>query len=67
MRARCAGRDAGALAVPTYSQTTTQVVDPRFFSQTGYRIDTDAFWNFFQQRGNVRTFGYPVWRTLPRI
>ncbi len=49
-----------AAASPVESQTT----DPRFFSQTGYRIDNDAFWNFFQNRGNVRTFGYPVSRTF---
>ena len=36
--------------------------DPRFFSQTGFRIDNDTFWNFFQRRGGVRTFGYPVSR-----
>jgi len=41
------------------AQTTD---DPRFFSQTGFRIDNDAFWNFFQGRGGVRTFGYPVSR-----
>jgi hypothetical protein len=46
------------------AQTTTQSSDARFFSQTSYRIDNDAFWNFFQQRGNVRTFGYPVSRTF---
>src|SRR5690242_15771303 len=39
-----------------------QSADPRFFSQTNFRIDNDAFWNFFQQRGGVRTFGYPVSR-----
>lgn len=38
--------------------------DERFFSQTGYRIDNNAFWDFFQHRGNVRTFGYPVSRTF---
>ena len=48
-------------ANPVSAQTTS---DPRFFSQTGYRIDNDAFWNFFQARGNVRTFGYPVSRTF---
>jgi hypothetical protein len=48
----------------TTSPTTTSTSDPRFFSQTGFRIDTDAFWNFFQQRGGVRTFGYPVSRTF---
>ena len=36
--------------------------DPRFFSQTSFRIDNDAFWDFFQKRGGVRTFGYPVSR-----
>jgi polysaccharide biosynthesis protein PslG len=34
--------------------------DPRLFSQTGYRVDNDPFWSFFQARGGVRTFGYPV-------
>ncbi len=38
--------------------------DPRFFSQTGYRVDTDPFWTFFQGRGGVKTFGYPVSRTF---
>jgi len=46
------------------AQTTGQPTDPRFFSQTGYRVDNDTFWNFFQQRGNVRTFGYPTSRTF---
>src|SRR5436305_3407403 len=36
--------------------------DPRFFQQTGFRVDNDTFWNFFQGRGGVRTFGYPVSR-----
>src|SRR5260370_37632015 len=51
-------------ATPTSTPTTTSTSDPRFFLQTGFRIDTDAFWNFFQQRGTVRTFGYPVSRTF---
>ncbi len=36
--------------------------DARFFEQTRYRIDRDAFWDFFQKRGGVRSFGYPVSR-----
>jgi polysaccharide biosynthesis protein PslG len=36
--------------------------DPRFFEQTRFRVDRDAFWDFFQKRGGVRTFGYPVSR-----
>lgn len=37
---------------------------PRFFSQTGFRIDNDAFWQYFNQRGGVATFGYPTSRTV---
>jgi hypothetical protein len=44
---------------PAGAQTSD---DPRFFSQTGFRVDNDAFWNFFQTRGGLRTFGYPVSR-----
>ncbi len=51
-----------AVAVP--SAANGQTADPRFFSQTGYRIDNDAFWSFFQARGSVDTFGYPVSRTF---
>ncbi len=51
-------------ARPVNGQTIAPVSDPRFFPQTGFRIDNDAFFNFFQQRGNVRTFGYPVSRTF---
>jgi len=34
--------------------------DARFFAQTGYRVGEDAFWTYFQARGGVRSFGYPV-------
>jgi N-acetylmuramoyl-L-alanine amidase len=34
--------------------------DARYFAQTGYRIGEDGFWNYFQVRGGVRSFGYPV-------
>jgi polysaccharide biosynthesis protein PslG len=50
--------------LPAASTVDGQTTDPRFFSQTGYRVDNDAFWNFFQARGSVRTFGYPVSRTF---
>ena len=51
-----------ALTGPT--STATAQEDPRFFSQTNFRVDNDAFWSFFQSRGGVRTFGYPVSRTF---
>ncbi|MBV9327278.1 MAG: hypothetical protein JO352_26315, partial [Chloroflexi bacterium] len=38
--------------------------DNRYFAQTGFRVDTDAFWTYFNQRGGVRTFGYPSSRTF---
>ncbi len=40
----------------------TATADERFFDATKYRVDRDAFWDFFQRRGGVRTFGYPVSR-----
>src|SRR5207302_8606315 len=36
--------------------------DSRFFDQTGYRIERDTFLDFFQKRGGLRSFGYPVSR-----
>ena len=49
-----------------FSMLTLHVTAPapvsRYFSQTGFRIDNDAFWNYFNQRGGVPTFGYPTSR-----
>jgi len=50
------------LASPAAPGVSAQVSDPRFFAQTNFRVDNDAFWDFFQHRGSVRTFGYPVSR-----
>src|SRR5579864_7293562 len=54
----------GASLLSTSASAGAQATDPRFFSQTGFRVDTDAFWSFFQARGGVQTFGYPVSRTF---
>ncbi len=43
------------------AQDTAQS-DLRSFTQTGYRIDRDSFWDYFTHRGGVTTFGYPVSR-----
>jgi hypothetical protein len=43
------------------------VHDDRYFSQTGYRIDNDDVWNFFNQYGGVATFGYPTSRMMTFI
>src|SRR5438477_3633699 len=40
------------------------VHDDRYFSQTGFRIDNDQVWAFFQQYGGLSTFGYPVSRQM---
>lgn len=49
------------IPVPT---STPAPRDNRYFSQTGFRIDNDVFWDYFNKRGGVRTFGYPVSRTF---
>jgi N-acetylmuramoyl-L-alanine amidase/LysM repeat protein len=52
---------ASAPGQPTATPVPTQPAgDPRAFDQTGYRIDNDKFWDYFNRRGGVRTFGYPV-------
>ncbi|HEY3057785.1 MAG TPA: hypothetical protein VGL99_02310 [Chloroflexota bacterium] len=64
---------AGATAVPTATPVPApgqQPVAPplahddRYFSQTGYRVDNDEAWAFFQRYGGLSTFGYPVSRTI---
>jgi hypothetical protein len=48
-------------AAPTVTPAPT-ASDARFFEQTRYRVERDAFLDFFQKRGGVRSFGYPVSR-----
>ena len=55
------------LAIIPAAASAQTTADPRFFSQTGYRIDNDAFWDFFQGRGGVSTFGYPVSRQFKLV
>jgi N-acetylmuramoyl-L-alanine amidase len=40
------------------------IKDARYFDQTRYRVDEDAFWDYFQHRGGIRSFGYPVSNTF---
>ena len=57
---------AVATTTPTPAPATqaapTMVHDERWFAQTGYRIDDDAMWAFFQQFGGITAFGYPTSR-----
>jgi N-acetylmuramoyl-L-alanine amidase len=53
---------ASQIVEATVAKTSTP--DARTFPQTRYRIDLDAFWDYFQKRGGVRAFGYPVSKTF---
>jgi hypothetical protein len=59
-----------ATPTPSAPTPTAQPAPPiphdegRYFSQTGYRIDNDQVFSFFQTYGGVQTFGYPVSRTV---
>jgi hypothetical protein len=51
---------------PTPTATATPAVphDNRYFAQTGFRIDNDTIWDYFNRRGGPNTFGYPVSRAF---
>ncbi len=55
---------AALLLIASLAPSAGAQADERFFSQTNFRIDDNSFWDFFQHRGGVRTFGYPVSRTF---
>jgi hypothetical protein len=64
---------AAATATPTAAPAAApapapvappMVHDERWFSQTGYRIDNDDVWAFFNQFGGLSTFGFPVSRNM---
>jgi len=38
--------------------------DERYFAETGYRIDDDGIWSYFNARGKVPVFGFPVSRAF---
>jgi virginiamycin B lyase len=65
------GKSAGIAPIPTptpvYTPQPTPTLVPRdnrYFDATGFRIDNDVFWDYFNKRGALRTFGYPVSRTF---
>ena len=49
---------------PFQPQPSSAPHDNRYFSQTGFRIDNDTVWDYFNRRGGLATFGYPVSRTF---
>lgn len=60
-----------ATAVTVTATTTSTPVpapsvphDGRYFDATRFRIDNDQIWNYFNARGGIDIFGYPVSRTF---
>jgi hypothetical protein len=49
------------------AQPVAPGIDPGFFPATGYRIGSPAMLSYFQHRGGVRTFGYPVSNEFPLL
>jgi hypothetical protein len=51
---------------PTPTPATAPAIphDNRYFAATGYRIDNDSVYSFFQSYGDVQTFGFPTSRTF---
>ncbi len=50
-----------ATATPVAQQAPPLVHDAQYYSQTGFRVDDQAV-AYFQSRGQVDTFGYPISR-----
>lgn len=52
-----------AMPTPAPGGNAPEIVhDDRYFPQTGFRIDNDDIWNFFNQYGAIQTFGFPTSR-----
>src|ERR1700716_4354609 len=49
------------------AQPVSPGADPSFFPATGYRVASPAVLDYFQHRGGVRTFGYPVSSEFPLL
>jgi len=48
--------------LPPEMEGRTVPEDGRYFRETGFRVGIDPFWDYFQRRGGVGSFGYPVSR-----
>ncbi len=53
---------AGSSAQPARVAHAQGRPSERFFPETGFQIGDDPFWQYFQARGAVATFGYPTSR-----
>lgn len=54
----------GQMVDPEVRLQIQQQMDLRFFPQTGFRISDDRFFNYFNSRGGLPTFGFPVSRSF---
>jgi len=56
--------EPSTLTVGSFHAATVVPHDNRYFPQTGFRIDNDTIWDYFNRRGGISTFGYPISRTF---
>ena len=54
------------IVIPPMARLSSLVLmDDRYFPQTGFRVNLNPIWDFFQKRGGVRAFGYPISWEMP--
>jgi len=53
---------AAVLPAPVAAPPASPQADSRYFAETGFRVGNRYFFDFFKQRGGVRTLGAPVSR-----
>ena len=59
------GATPGATPTPAAVASPPALVhDARYFNETRFRIDDDAIYSYFNARGMVEAFGFPVSRTF---
>jgi hypothetical protein len=54
----------GSVLPPAGAASVSAQGDPRYFADTGFKIDDDKIWDYFSKRGGKRTFGLPTSRTF---
>ena len=57
----------GVLAQSSLAQPAGPGLEPGFFPATGYRISEPAILDYFEHRGGVRSFGYPISNEFPLL
>lgn len=52
------------LTLVRQTEGTAAQDDPRYFAESGFRIDNDLVWDFFVRYGGTRAVGLPISRTF---